>query len=131
MSVCLFYLLFCLFLSIYICFCLYMKFLFLFVAMLLIRHNLHRKCGLHVIGVFNLFEHYISLEIPIFYSCVGLERLHLFDWYFTCTLALGSVRYEIWLWSMFLEIFRFLRYDDENLGFNKNNNKKKHNKLRF
>ena len=47
--------------------------------MLLIRHNLHRNCGLHIIGVFNLFEHYISLEIPIFYSCVGLERLHLFD----------------------------------------------------
>jgi hypothetical protein len=54
-------------------------FFFLFVAMLLIGHNLHRNCGLHVIGVFNLFEHCISLEIPVFDSCVGLERLHLFD----------------------------------------------------
>jgi hypothetical protein len=44
---------------------------FLFVAMLLIGHNLHRNCGLHVIGV-NLFEHCISLEIPVFDSCVGL-----------------------------------------------------------
>jgi hypothetical protein len=59
--------------------------------MLLIGHNLHCNCGLHVIGVFNLFEHCISLEIPIFDSCVGLERLHLFDQYFTCTLALGFV----------------------------------------
>jgi hypothetical protein len=74
------------------CFCI--KF-FLFFAMLLIGHNLHRNCGLHVIGVFNLFEHGISLGIPVFDSCVGLERLHLLDRYFTCTLALGSVRYEI------------------------------------
>jgi hypothetical protein len=69
---------FVLFLHVYICFCLYIFFLF-FVAMLLIGHNLYRNCGLHVIGVFNLFEHCLSLEIPIFYSCVGLERLHLFD----------------------------------------------------
>jgi hypothetical protein len=63
--------------------------------MLLIVHNLHCNYGLYVIGMFNLFEHCISLEIPVFDSCVGLERLHLFDRYFTCTLALGSMRYEI------------------------------------
>jgi hypothetical protein len=63
--------------------------------MLLIGNNLHHNCVLHVIGVFNLFEHCISLEIPVFDSCVGLERLHLLDRYFTCTLALGFVRYEI------------------------------------
>jgi hypothetical protein len=44
-------------------------------------------CGLHVIGVFNLFEHCISLEIPVFDSCLGLKRLHVFDPFFTCTLA--------------------------------------------
>jgi hypothetical protein len=70
---------FVLFLYVYICFCLYIKFFFLFVAMLLIGHNLYRNCGLHVIGVFNLFEHCLSLKIPVFDSCVGLERLHLFD----------------------------------------------------
>jgi hypothetical protein len=75
-------------------FCLCIKF-FLFVAMLLIGHNLHRNCGLHVIGVFNLFEHDISLGIPVFDSCVGLKRFHLLDQDFTCTLALGSVGYEI------------------------------------
>jgi hypothetical protein len=48
--VCLFYLLFYLFLSVYN---------FFFVAMLVIGHNLHRHYGLHVNGVFNLFEHYI------------------------------------------------------------------------
>jgi hypothetical protein len=63
---------FVLFLHVYICFCLYIKFFFLFVAMLLIGHNLYRNCGLHVIGVFNLFEHCLSLEIPNFDSCVGL-----------------------------------------------------------
>jgi hypothetical protein len=47
--------------------------------MLLIGHDLHRNCELHVIGLFNLFEHCLSLEIPVFDSCVGLERLHLFD----------------------------------------------------
>jgi hypothetical protein len=73
----------------------YKKFLFLFVAILLIWHNLHHSCGLHVIGVFNVIEHCLSLEISIFDSCIGLERLHLFDRYFTCTLTLGSVRYEI------------------------------------
>jgi hypothetical protein len=61
-----------LFLSVYKFFC------FCF-AMLLIGHNLHHNYGLHVIGGFNLFEHCISLEIPVFDSCVGLERLHLFD----------------------------------------------------
>jgi hypothetical protein len=63
--------------------------------MLLIGHNLHHNCGLHVIGMFNMFEHCLSLEIPVFNSYVGLERLPLFDRYFTCTLALGFVRYEI------------------------------------
>jgi hypothetical protein len=87
--------LFCFCLYIFV-FALYIKFFF-FVAMLLIGHDLHRNYGLHVIGVFNLFEHCLSLEIPVFNSCVGLERLHLFDYYFTCTLALGSVGYEIWL----------------------------------
>jgi hypothetical protein len=47
--------------------------------MLLIGHDLHHNCRLSVIGVFNLFEHCISVEIPVFDSCVGLERLHLFD----------------------------------------------------
>jgi hypothetical protein len=56
-----------------------LKFFFLFVTMLLIGHDLHRNYELHVIGLFNLFEHCLSLEIPIFDSCVGLERLHLFD----------------------------------------------------
>jgi hypothetical protein len=69
--------------------------IFLFVAMLLIGKNLHRNCGLHVIGVFNLFEHDISLGIPVFDSCVGLKRFHLLDQDFTCTLALGFVGYEI------------------------------------
>jgi hypothetical protein len=55
--------------------------------MLLIGHDLHHICGLHVIGVFNLFEHYIALEIPVFDSCVGLKRFHLFDSSFTCTLV--------------------------------------------
>jgi hypothetical protein len=70
---------FVLFFSVYICFCLYINFFFFFVGMLLIGHNLHRNSGLHVIGLFNLFEHCLSLEIPVFDSCVGLERLHLFD----------------------------------------------------
>jgi hypothetical protein len=68
-----------LFLHVYICFFYVYKFFFLFVTMLLIGHDLHRNCGLHVIGLFNLFEHCLSLEIPVFDSCVGLERLHLFD----------------------------------------------------
>jgi hypothetical protein len=62
-------------------------FFFLFVAMLLIGHDLHHNCGLHVVDVFNLFEQCISLEISVFDSCVGLERLHLSDCYFTCTLV--------------------------------------------
>jgi hypothetical protein len=70
------------------CFCLYIIFFFfLLVAILLFGHNLHCNCGLHVIGVFNVLEHCLSLEIPVFDSCAGLERLHLFDYYFTCTLA--------------------------------------------
>jgi hypothetical protein len=72
----LFYLLFCWFLFAYICFCLYINF---FIAMLLIRHNLHHNCDLYVIDVVNLFQHYILLEIPDFDSCVRLKRLHLFN----------------------------------------------------
>jgi hypothetical protein len=81
----------------FVCFCLYILVsFFLFVAIFLIGHNLHRNCGMHVIGVFNVFEvigmfnvfeHCLSLEIPVCDSCVGLERPHLFDRYFTCTLA--------------------------------------------
>jgi hypothetical protein len=49
------------------CFCLYIKFFFfLFVTMLLFGHNLHCNCGLHVIGVFNIFEHCLSLETQFF-----------------------------------------------------------------
>jgi hypothetical protein len=51
--------------------------------MLLIEHDLHHICGLHVIGMFNLFEHYISLEILVFNSYVKLERLHMFDSFFS------------------------------------------------
>ena len=63
--------------------------------MLLIGMTYYHNYGLHVIGMFNLFEHCISLEIPVFDSYVGLERLHVLDRFFTCTLALGSVGYEI------------------------------------
>jgi hypothetical protein len=56
-------------------------------AILLIGYDLHHICGLHVIGVFNLFKHCISLEILVFDSCVGLKRLHMLDPFFTCTLA--------------------------------------------
>jgi hypothetical protein len=66
----------CLFICVFCLFCYIKKFCF---AMLLIGHDLHHNCGLCAIGVFNLFEHCISLEIPVFDSCVGLERLHLFD----------------------------------------------------
>jgi hypothetical protein len=62
--------------------------------MLLIRHDLHYIYGLHVIGVFNLFEHCISLEIPVFNSCVELERIHVFD-PFNMHTSIGFVRYEI------------------------------------
>jgi hypothetical protein len=56
-------------------------------VMLLNGHDLHHIRGFHVICVFNMFEHYISFEIPIFDSCVGLKRLHVFDSFLTCTLA--------------------------------------------
>ena len=82
-SVCLFVL--------FVNFCLYIKF---FVVMLLIGHDLHHYYGLHVIGVFNLFEHCISLEIPVFDSCVGLKRLYLFEFFHMHT-NIVSVRYEI------------------------------------
>jgi hypothetical protein len=69
------------FVSIYLFLSVYKNifFFFLFVAMLLIGRDFHRNCGLHIIGLFNLLEHCLSLEIPVFDSCVGLERLHLFD----------------------------------------------------
>jgi hypothetical protein len=72
------------FLFVFVCIYLFLYvynlfFIFYFVAMLLIGHKLRHNCGLFVIGVFNLFEHCISLEIPVFDSCVRLERLHLFD----------------------------------------------------
>jgi hypothetical protein len=62
--------------------------------MLLIAHDLHRNYGLHVIDVFNLFEHNISLEIPMFDLCVRLERLYLFEFFHMHT-SIGSVMYEI------------------------------------
>jgi hypothetical protein len=78
----------CLFLSLYFCFeSIYKFFIFIFVAMLLTGHDLLHNYGLHIIGAFNLFEYCISLEIPFFDSCVGLERLHLSHSSFTCTLA--------------------------------------------
>jgi hypothetical protein len=77
-----YYLFVCLFACFVLFICLFYLFLYIIFfcfAMLLIRHDLHHNCGLCVIGVFNLFEHCISLKIPVFYSCVGLKRLHLFD----------------------------------------------------
>ena len=81
LSICLFVLVVVLlvFICIYLFLSVYIYFFFLFVTILLIGHNLLCNCGSHVIGMFNLFEHCKSLEIPIFDSCVGLERLHLFD----------------------------------------------------
>jgi hypothetical protein len=72
-----FYLLFCLFLSIYI-------FVFVYIYNFFCCYvvdwaRLYHNCELHVIGVFNLFEHCISLKISVFDSCIGLKRLHLFD----------------------------------------------------
>jgi hypothetical protein len=74
------------------CFCKNFK---IFCAMLLIRHDLHHTCGLYVIGVFNLFEHYISLEILVFNSYVELERLPCLIHSFHMHTGIGSVRYEI------------------------------------
>jgi hypothetical protein len=74
----------CCFLCIFVVFVKILNFL---CAMLLIGHDLHHICGLHVIGVFNLIEHYISLKIPVFNSYVELERLHMFHPFFTCTLT--------------------------------------------
>ena len=62
--------------------------------MLLIGHDLHHNCGLHVIDVFNLFEHCISLEILVFDSCVGLKRHYLFEFFHMHT-SIRTVRYEI------------------------------------
>jgi hypothetical protein len=61
----------------------FIKILNFFCAMLLIGHDLHHICGLHVIGVFNLFQYYISLEISVFNSYVELEKLHMFDPFFS------------------------------------------------
>jgi hypothetical protein len=51
----------CLFVCLFTCFVFFLSvykiFFFLFVAMLLIGHNLHCNCGLHVIGVFNFAYH--------------------------------------------------------------------------
>jgi hypothetical protein len=71
----------CLFVCLFTCFVLFLTIykIFYFVATLLIGHDLHHNYGLHVIGVFNLFVHCISLEIPVFDSCVGLKRFNLFD----------------------------------------------------
>jgi hypothetical protein len=75
----------------FVCFCLYN----FFFAMLLTEHDLHCNYGLHAISVFNLFEYDISLEILMFDdSCVGLERLYLFDFFHMHT-SMGFVRYEI------------------------------------
>jgi hypothetical protein len=75
-----------LFVCLFACFVLFICFFFFFVhkflfcfVMLLIGYDLYHNCGLCVIGVFNLFEHWISVEILDFYSCVGLEKLHLCD----------------------------------------------------
>jgi hypothetical protein len=61
--------LFVLFVCFYFFFLSIYKFFF---AMLLIEHDLLHNCRLHIIGMFNLFEHCISLEILVFDSCVGL-----------------------------------------------------------
>jgi hypothetical protein len=70
-SVCLlfvyFLVLFCFCMYIFI-FAVYIIFFFLFVVMFLIGHDLHCNYGLHVIGLFNVFEHCLSLEIPVFDS---------------------------------------------------------------
>jgi hypothetical protein len=80
----------------YFSLCVFVVFVNIFLcAMLLIGHNLHHICGLHVIDMFNLFEHYISLKIPVFNSCVELKRLHVFDPFFYMYASIGSVRYEI------------------------------------
>jgi hypothetical protein len=68
---------FCLFICLF-CF-VYLFILFVFVYKILIGYDLDHNCGLRVIDVFNLFEHCIPLEILVFDSCVGLERLNLFD----------------------------------------------------
>jgi hypothetical protein len=72
---------------VHICFFFFFVKILKFFAMLLIGHDLHHIYGLHVISVFNSFEHYISLEIPVFNSYVELERLHMFYPFFTCTLV--------------------------------------------
>jgi hypothetical protein len=78
--------LFCFFFFFLVHICCFCKNFKIFV-MLLIGHNLHHICGLHVIGVFNLFEYCISLEISVFNSYVELKRFHVFDPFFTYTLA--------------------------------------------
>jgi hypothetical protein len=55
LSICLFVLFVVLF--VFVCIYLFLVVYNFFFVMLLIRHNLHCNCGLHDIGVFNLFEH--------------------------------------------------------------------------
>jgi hypothetical protein len=74
LSVCIY-----LFLPVYVCIYIYIY----KIDMLLIRHDLHCNYALHIISVLNLFEYCISLEILMFDSCVGLERLYLFDFFFS------------------------------------------------
>jgi hypothetical protein len=71
---------------------------------------------------------------PVFDSCVRLERLHLFDCYFTCTLAYGLWGMKLDLKSVFLEIHRLMRCVMINLGCKKKKKKKKkfkNHKLNF
>jgi hypothetical protein len=79
------YLFVCLFVCFLLFICLFCLFLYIYIynkincfTMLLIGHDLHHNYGLRIIGVFNLFEQCTSLEIPVFDSCIGLKRLHLF-----------------------------------------------------
>jgi hypothetical protein len=70
-----------LYIFVFACVCIY---IYIYkIAMLLIGHDLHRNYALHIIGVLNLFEHCILLEILVFDSYVGLERLYLFDFFFS------------------------------------------------
>ena len=56
---------------------------------------------------------------PSFWFMCWIRETSLVWFIFHTHTSIGSVRYEIWLLSVFLEIFRFLRCDNENLGFHK------------
>jgi hypothetical protein len=118
LSICLFVLFVILLVFVYISLFLSIYKFFFFLLLCCYLGDLHRNCGLYVISVFDLFEQCISLEIPVFDPCVGLERLHLFDCYFTCTLAYGMWGMKLDLKSIFLEIRRLMRCVMINLGFN-------------